>query len=163
MKKLFLLIGLSFIILGFVSAQMSTQKKIIDKKGYIIIKDTAAIDTVHAPIVIYKHDVILIKTDDRSTNGGLRIYINNEFTGRSTAPDIALDARSFSDFDNNDQLRQWLEKAISEEYQKGFDYNVDDNCIDIQYWIVTSYDTAQSYHDTIVYDGDNVDSTYTKY
>ena len=154
MKKLVLLIGCLIFGLNI----FSQQKNLIDGVGYIMLQDSSATDTTYAPIFIPKAGTV-IETDKRNLDGGIVLH----FWNNNQRAMVTLDSDDFNAFDSNTRLGAWLQRAIAEEYNKKFSYDGSDQVIDIQYWIVTLYDTLQSYHDTIVYDGTNVDSTYTKY
>ena len=167
MKKLILLIVVVLTGLKLTAQQPPTPDMyVVDHPGFIFIGDSNAVgDNTYAPIIIPKNASLYIKTRDKrgSSNGNLQLFINNMNISESSTPDFELNSRYFDEFDSNDQLRQWLYTAHTKEYHKKFNYDGSSNLIDIQSWIITNYDTAMSYHDTIKYSGSNIDSTWTKY
>ena len=160
MKKIILL---SLLFTCFISyGQVDSEMKLIDRNGYIEILDSSKVDTTYNPKIIFKDEVSYIETLGISTeSGSIKIWFKNYMSGQLTY--IILDYRSFNDYSNNDELREALTEMIGLTYGKKFSYDGSDNVIDVSYNLDLNGTISESYHDTIIMDGNNVDSIYTIY
>jgi len=162
MKKLGLLLILTLIFV--VAKPISTQKALIDRKGYIELQDSAEIDTTNAKIRIMKVNIASIKANPIKASGSISIHLlypmtYGKYTGLS---DIKLDYKEFNAFDSNDELSEWLTEAWNEVYYEQFQYTGSD-VNKITYSLAIGTDTTESYNDTIVYVGGNPTEIWTRY
>jgi hypothetical protein len=142
MKKLLILFIVTFIV-GKSFGQISSTMKIIDHPKYIEILDSSALDTNYAPIIIKKDGWTYAETDYNNKNGSVKIFVRSYTNGYQSY--ITLDARRFNDFNNNDELRDYLNCILYSDfsgYTLLYNINGDNNIDTIWYKVPFNNDTS---------------------
>lgn len=142
MKKLLIVFIVTFIV-GKSFGQIFSTMKIIDHPKYIEILDSSALDTNYAPIIIKKDGWTYAETDYNNKNGSVQIFVRSHTNGYKSY--ITLDAKRFNDFNNNDELRDYLNCILYSDfsgYTILYSMDANDNIDTVWYKVPTNNDTS---------------------
>ena len=97
-------------------------KSIVDKKDRVIIYDSSVVDTTLEPVIIPKSEVVSV----RIKNGSVWILVPEASNPSINSGMVRLHYSEFTQFTSNEQLLEWVEEAVNNEYYKQFEYTGSD-------------------------------------